>query len=122
HVLSQPKISAVQIVMMLSVQAFALAIGRSRKDAGVSTNRLPAEFFAFLKETGGYVGRPWGEAAAAWTREVDGWSAQGCTRALELLLEADLALKDTTISSNEQTLTTLVLGLCALRPRARRAA
>ena len=122
HVLAQPKMSAVQVVMMLSTQAFALAYGRSRRESGVPMNRLPAEFFAFLKETGGYPGRPWAEAAAAWTKMVDGWSPRSCERALELLLNADMALKETGISDNEQTMMSLVLALCALRSKARRVA
>ena len=122
HVLNQPKMSGVVLVMMLSTQTFALAHGRARREAGVSTSRLPQEFFAFLKEAGGYPGRPWGEAASAWTKEVDGWSTRSCERALDLLLNADMALKDTTISDAEQTMTSLVLALCALKPRGRKAA
>ncbi|MES2522526.1 MAG: DNA polymerase III subunit delta [Gemmatimonadota bacterium] len=122
HVLGQPKVTAVQIVMSLSTQTFALAFGRARRDAGVPVSRLPAEFFAFLKETGGFPGRPWGEAASAWTKTTEGWSADACQRALALLLEADIALKETTVSNAEQTLTSLVLGLCALKPRTRKSA
>ena len=122
HVLGQPKASGVQVVMMLSTQAFALAFGRARRDAGVPTSMLPKEYFAFLKETGGYPGRPWGEAASAWTKVTDQWSAPACERALALLLEADIALKETTVSTAEQTLMTLVLSLCALRGRRRSAA
>jgi DNA polymerase-3 subunit delta len=117
HVLGQPKVTAVQVVMMLSTQAFALAFGRARRDAGIPTNRLPQEFFAFLKETGGYPGRPWGEAASAWTKVTEQWSASSCEKALVLLLEADMALKDTTVSNAEQILMSLVLGLCATRRR-----
>ncbi len=121
-VLGQPKVTGVQVVMMLSTQAFALSFGRARRDAGTPTGRLPAEFFAFLKETGGYPGRPWGEAASAWTKVVDKWSADACQRALALLLEADIALKESTVSTGEQVLCSLVLALCALRPKTRRAA
>jgi DNA polymerase-3 subunit delta len=117
HVLGQPKVTAVQVVMMLATQAFALSFGRSRRDAGLPTNRLPQEYFAFLKETGGYPGRPWGEAASAWTKATEGWSADACERALALLLEADMALKDTRVSNEEQLLTSLVLALCATRSR-----
>lgn len=117
HVLGQPKVTAVQVVMMLSTQAFALAYGRSRREAGIPTNRLPQEYFAFLKETGGFPGRPWGEAASAWTKVTDQWSAEACSRALTLLLEADLALKDTTVSNAEQIVMSLVLALCATRRR-----
>ncbi|MCE2902943.1 MAG: DNA polymerase III subunit delta [Gemmatimonas sp.] len=118
HVLGQPKVTAVQVVMMLTTQAFALAFGRARRDAGIPTNRLPQEYFAFLKETGGFPGRPWGEAASAWTKVTDQWSADACERALTLLLETDMALKDTTVSNAEQILMSLVLGLCAT-PRRR---
>lgn len=122
HVLGQPKVTGVQVVMMLSTQAFALAYGRARRDAGIPTNRLPTEYFAFLKATGGYPGRPWGEAASAWTKVTDQWNAPACEQALALLLEADIALKDTTVSNVEQTLTSLVLSLCALRTRTRKVA
>lgn len=121
-VLSQPKVTAVQVVMNLSTQTFALAFGRARRDAGVPTSRLASEYFAFLKETGGFPGRPWGEAASAWTKVTDQWSADGCQRALAMLLDADIALKETTVSNAEQTLTSLVLGMCALRPGTRRSA
>jgi DNA polymerase III subunit delta len=117
HVLGQPKVTAVQVVMMLATQTFALSFGRARRDAGIPTNRLPQEFFAFLKETGGYPGRPWSEAASAWTKVTEQWSADACERALTLLLEADMALKDTTVSNAEQILMSLVLGLCATRTR-----
>lgn len=122
HVLGQPKVTAVQIVMNLSTQAFALAFGRARRDAGIPLSKLPTEYFAFLKETGGFPGRPWGEAASLWTKTTDAWSADACERALELLLDADIALKDTTVSNAEQTLSSLVLGLCALRARTRKSA
>jgi len=120
HVLSQPKSSAVSIVSNLSTQTFALGYGRARRDAGLPTSKLPGEYFAFLKETGGFPGRPWGEAASAWTKHTDAWSADACRHALKLLLEADIALKETTVSNAEQTMTSLVLGLCALKPRTRK--
>jgi len=122
HVLGQPKVTGVQIVMMLSTQAFALSFGRARRDAGIPTNRLPQEYFAFLKETGGFPGRPWGEAASAWTKVTDRWSRAACDRALRLLLEADMALKETTVSNVEQILMSLILGLCVSTPSARSAA
>jgi DNA polymerase-3 subunit delta len=117
HVLGQPKVTAVQVVMMLSTQAFALAYGRARRDAGIPTNRLPQEYFAFLKETGGYPGRPWGEAASAWTKVTEHWSAASCEQALARLLEADHALKESTVSNAEQILLSLVLALCGTRRR-----
>jgi DNA polymerase-3 subunit delta len=53
----------------------------------------------------------------AWVAAVDRWTEASLDRALALLLDADLALKETRISSDEQLLSTLVLALCALPGR-----
>jgi DNA polymerase-3 subunit delta len=65
------------------------------------------------------VGRPWGEAKSVWARAVERWSADDLRRGLRLLLEADVALKDTRVSSEEQVLLSLVLALSP-RPKAAR--
>ena len=115
HVLAQPKASAVTVVMALSTQMLALAWGQARRAQGASPAALGGEFFTLLKEQGSaYTGRPWGEAVKAWTASVDRWTAPALDRALQLLLETDAALKETRVSSDEQLLATLVLGLCAL--------
>lgn len=113
-VLETPKLTAVQVVMALGTQALALAWGRARRDAGMPTHLLAKGYWDYLKQTGGgLIGRPWGEAVSAWTRAVDRWTAATCASALALLLEADQALKDTTVSSDEQLMETLMLALCA---------
>lgn len=124
HVLAQPKASAVTVVMALSTQMLAVAWGQARRADGATPGMLATEFFGLLKEqAGAYTGRSWGDAARAWAGAVDLWSAPALDRALALLLDADAALKETRLSSDEQLLTTLVLALCALPGRgARRAA
>lgn len=127
HVLSLPKSSAVTAVMALATQTLALAWGEARRARGVGVAALagngPDGYMTLLKELGNaYTGRPWGEAVRAWTGAVDRWSAPALDRALELLLQADVALKETGVSSDAQLLTTLVLALCALpqsRPQER---
>ena len=119
HVLQQPKTSAVTIVMALATQTLALAWGKAMRERGTPLNRLAGEYFAFLKEgSSSYTGRPWGEAASAWTRAVDRWTPAALDRALAVLLEADCALKESRVSSDEQVLTSLVLALCAADARA----
>jgi DNA polymerase III subunit delta len=113
HVLSQPKTTAVSVVMALSVQTLALAWGRARLDEGTSAGRLTGEYFTLLKETGAYPMRPWGEAVAAWIKVLDRWSAPALDAALDALLAADVALKDTRVSSDEQIIASLVLSMCA---------
>jgi len=117
-ILSQPKTSGVQLVMALTVQTIALAWGRSRLKEGLSQSRLQSEYFGFLKQAGSaFTGRPWGSAAQAWASAVDRWNAASLDRALEALLEADRALKETRLSSEEQVLSTLVLSMCVEEER-----
>lgn len=122
HILLQPKVTAVQVVIFLGSQALALSYGRARRDAGVPLNRLSGEYFGFLKSTGVFPGRPWGEAASLWTKVIDLWPAADCEEALKLLLEADIALKETTVSRPDQIVLSLVLALCTPGARRRKAA
>lgn len=111
-VLSQPKVSAVTLVMMLGTQTLALQWGRAKRDGGCSAGQLDREYFTYLKQTGGgLVGRPWGEAKTVWVKAVERWTAAELRQALRLILDADVALKDTRISNEEQIMMTLVLAL-----------
>jgi DNA polymerase-3 subunit delta len=74
---------------------------------------LSQEYFNLLRETGAFTGRPWGSAAAVWTRATEHWSRESLDSALDSLLETDVALKESRVSSEEQLLASLILGLCA---------
>ena len=113
HVLAQPKTTGVSIVMALSTQMLAISWGRARLDEGLPRARLAQEYFDLLKETGAFTGRPWGSATGVWARAADRWSRESLDRALDSLLEADVALKESRVSSEEQLLATVVLSLCA---------
>ena len=78
-----------------------------------ATTRTLAAYLRF-KETGAFPGRPWGEAVGAWAKHTDRWSAAQLDAALSALLAADVALKETRLSSEEQLLTSLVLTLCGV--------
>jgi DNA polymerase III subunit delta len=112
HVLTQPKVTAVWIVMTLATQMLALAWGRARREAGTSLPALSREYFSLLKETGAFPGRAWGEAVSAWVKAVDRWSTTDLDRALAVLLGADLTLKDSRLSSEEHVLSMVILQLC----------
>ncbi len=112
-ILSQPKTSAVQMVMALTAQTIAIAWGKARLREGLSQSRLQGEYFGLLKTSGSvFTGRPWGSAASAWASAADRWSAASVDHALDALLEADKALKETRLSSEEQIMSTLVLSMC----------
>ncbi len=113
HILSQPKTSAVQLVMGLTVQTLALGWGKARRREGLSQGRLQGEYFSLLKQSGSvFTGRPWGSAASKWAASVDAWSIHACDRALAALVETDTALKETRVSSEEQIMASLVLSMC----------
>ncbi|HEV2641396.1 MAG TPA: hypothetical protein VGT98_01750, partial [Candidatus Elarobacter sp.] len=122
HVLAQPKTTGVSLVMALSTQMLALAWGCCRLDSGLPQSRLEGEYFGLLKSTGAYPGRAWGTAAKAWAAAARDWSTDECDRALHALLSADVALKETKVSSEEQILSTAVLAICAASGASRRSA
>jgi DNA polymerase-3 subunit delta len=117
HVLSQPKTTAVSVVMALSTQMLAISWGRARLDEGLSRARLAQEYFDLLRETGAFTGRSWGSATAVWARAAERWNRGALESALDSLLEADVALKESRVSSEEQLLATVVLSLCAADER-----
>lgn len=116
-IMAQPKSSAVTIVMALTAQTLAIAWARARRERGVPPGRITGELFGLLKEAGSvYTGRPWGEAVDAWARTAmrsnDDRDGAALDKALEALLAADFALKESRLSSDEQLLTNLVLTIC----------
>lgn len=113
HILSQPKTSAVQLVMALTVQTIALAWGKAKRGEGLPTSRLQTEFFNLMKQSGSlFTGRPWGSAVSTWSASLDRWTTESLDKALAALLDADVALKETRVSSEEQVMATLILTMC----------
>jgi DNA polymerase-3 subunit delta len=100
--------------MGLSTQMIAIAWGRARLDEGIPRGRLAQEYFDLLRETGAFTGRPWGSATAVWARGAERWTRESLDRALDTLLEADVALKESRVSSEEQLLASVVLSLCTV--------
>lgn len=121
QVLQQPKTSGVSIVMAITTNVLALAWARAQLDRGLAQSRLFGELMGLLKSAPWVlVGRAWGEAVKSWCDNVGKWSAPALDRALDALLTADMALKESRVSSEEDLLATLVLSMCA--PAERRAA
>lgn len=109
-VLRQPKNGAVPIVMALTTQTLALAIGRARN---IPPARQSNEYFQLLRSgSSNMTARAWGEATTAWTRAHGKWSAEELDRALAILLQTDLALKGSKVSNEEQILATAILQMC----------
>jgi len=104
--------------MALTTQMLAVTWARAARDRGVPPAGISSELFTLLKEGGGFTGRPWGEAVSAWSRAAASWKMPELEAAIDALLAADYALKESRISSDEQILASLVLTLCGAPRRA----
>jgi DNA polymerase-3 subunit delta len=114
RVLAQPKTTGVSIVMALTTQSLAIGWLLAARERGLAQHQFERELFGLLKENPSSVaGRPWGEAVKAWVHALRHWDNAAVDRAVALLLAADVALKDTKISSEEQLLTSLLLAMTA---------
>jgi DNA polymerase III subunit delta len=112
-IMQQPKASAVTTVMALTAQTLAIGWAQAARDRGSHPAKLNGELFNLLKTSGSvFTGRGWGEFVAACVQASATWSPSAIDAALRLLLEADVAIKGTRISSDDQLLSSLVLSLC----------
>jgi DNA polymerase-3 subunit delta len=118
HVLAQPKVTAVTIVMALTTQTLALAWARAARDRGVPLAGIDKGLFNLLKEGSAYPGRPWGEAVRAWSGAVSTWRQPELEAALDTLLATDFAHMECRLTTDAQIVASLVLTLCGAARRA----
>lgn len=111
-ILQQPKSTGVFTVMTLASQMLVMGWARASLDRGLQRGRLKGELFGLLKASSVFAGRPWGEAIDAWIGSIDKWPSGDIDDALQALYDADYALKESRVSSDEQILSTLVLRMC----------
>jgi len=116
-ILSQPKANAVTTIMALATQMGAIAWGRASRDRGVPPAGIQAGYWALLKAGKAYPGRKWGDAVEAWQRATNKWTSAQLEDAMREILAADVAAKESRVSSEEQLITSLVLSLCAIAGR-----
>jgi DNA polymerase-3 subunit delta len=113
QILEQPKINPVFLVMVLTVNMMATDWGKAKRDEGMSVGVISREYYNLLKETGATLtGRPWSEAISSWTRAFNHWTPRQLEAAMEALLKADIALKESKISSEAQIVSSLILTMC----------
>ncbi len=116
RILAQPGNSGVGLVALLGSSFITLGVVRehyNRKLRGGNLNR--ATWDTLKANKGGRVGN-WGTFVELMVEVAGNWSAGKIRRALVALLEADQALKETRISTEEGVLTDLILQIAARLP------
>ena len=108
-ILAQPGISGVRLVTLLGTALLGVTLARTFYDQGSRGRALDEAIFKALIKTrpAGLLG--YREEAAAWARWAPNWPAPRARSALRAAVEADQALKSTTVSDERGVLVDLVL-------------
>jgi hypothetical protein len=108
------------MLMALGAQTIAIGWVQATRARGANPSKLTSDLFALLKESGSvYTGRSWGEFVSSCVRASEKWTADAVDDALEALLEAESAFKETRISSDEQLLANVLPRICGAGVRRR---
>lgn len=122
-VIRQPKITGVNVVMSLAAMTLGIGWCRAQRDGGADPTRLQREGFGVARRVGAFLDpRAPSARIGSWVRASANWSRADVDAALEALLAADTALKQTRVASEEQIVSTAVLAACAGSGRAPAAA
>lgn len=108
HVLDQPGVSGVRLLMTLGTGLVGVAMARSSYDKGLRDRALERSVFEAIRRIRLW-GLNWSAAAALWSDAAAQWPAARIGRALRAARDADAALKTTSISGELGILTDLVL-------------
>lgn len=115
-VLSQPKTTGVSLIMALTTHLLGIGQVLVARRNRTAPRQISSDLYAMLGESkSSVVGRPWGEATATWIQHADRWDELAVARGLTLLHRADGAMKEASLSSEEQSIATLVLTICHQR-------
>jgi len=117
-VLEQAGMTGVRILMALGTALIGTALATAELDRGTPPGRLAAALLGHLRAARPFGLGSWEQTAARWARWATHWSAGSLRAALRLALDADRALKTTTLTDERGTLVQLVLALGVLRREA----
>ncbi|MBI1966557.1 MAG: DNA polymerase III subunit delta [Gemmatimonadetes bacterium] len=110
-VLEQAGMNGVRVVTTLGTALVGTALARAELDCGTPPARLEDAMFRHLVAARPFGLRNWKEEAARWARWATLWSPAELRRVLRLALEADRALKGTTVTDDRGIVLQLVLAM-----------
>ena len=110
-VLEQAGMSGVRALMALGTALVGTALARAELDRGTRGDRLASALLAHLRTARPYGLGSWEQTAARWARWAELWTGGELQSALRLALDADRALKSSTVTSEAGILEQLVLTL-----------
>lgn len=115
-VLEQAGMTGVRVLMALGSGLVGTALARAELDRGTRVDRLESALLAHLR-----TARPWGlgsweQTATRWARWAERWTSEELRTALRLALDADRALKSSTLTDEAGILGQLVMSF-AIRAR-----
>src|SRR2546427_391967 len=117
-VLEQAGMTGVRILMALGTALIGTALARAELDGGTPPGRLAGALLGHLRATRPFGLGSWEQTAARWAGWATHWSAGSLRAALRLALDADRALKSTTLTDERGILVQLVLALGVLQREA----
>src|SRR2546421_685761 len=97
-ILEQAGMSGVRMLAALGTHLVGTALARAELDQGAPRARLEALLLSQLRAARPFGLGSWEGTAARWARWAERWSARELEQALRLALDADRALKSTTLT------------------------
>jgi DNA polymerase-3 subunit delta len=101
--------SGVRLVAMLGTSLLGVRIARSLLDAGRRGKDVERGIMEHLRSARPFGLGSWNKVAAAWARYAERWTDAELDGALRVALDADRALKSTTIADDSGILTDMLL-------------
>lgn len=117
-ILEQPGSSGVKLVTLTGTTLIGVGIARSHLDRRVRGRALEDAVFETIKRVRVFGLLSWGEEKSRWVRWASAWPASRVRAGLRAALEADQALKGTTVSDERGILTDMVFRMAVAKREA----
>ena len=115
-VLDQPGVNGVRLVSLLGSTLIGVGITRAAWEKGQRGQALEKAAFAAMSAARPGGLRTWSMEAAQWAEWAPRWPAPRISAALAAALDADRALKSTTVSSEQAILSDLIMRMAIEKP------